>query len=167
MVDERLFQSVTLKNTGALGTTYRLVKTSVLRAEKTKEATSETPKKEIEDKEKVKESNEGSTPCASSLDRPSPSESGWIVFNSFTSTVRSSSLSDLTELVEKEYTEVFLIKGEERGFLVPHSSVTFAIEFSAPVAGTFQEEYTLVFDSKIPNVSHAEERWTMHCVVFV
>lgn len=48
--------------------------------------------------------------------------------------------------------EVFLVKGEEQGFLAPHSSVTFAIEFSAPVAGTFQEEYTIVFDSKIPDV---------------
>lgn len=48
--------------------------------------------------------------------------------------------------------EVFLVKGEEQGFLPPRGSVTFAVEFSAPVAGTFHEDYTLVFDSKIPNV---------------
>lgn len=35
VVDECLHQSITLRNNGALGTNYRLVKTSVLRAEQT------------------------------------------------------------------------------------------------------------------------------------
>ena len=33
VVDERLHQSITLRNDGGLGTNYRLVKTSVLRRE--------------------------------------------------------------------------------------------------------------------------------------
>ncbi len=41
VVDERLHQSITLRNNGALGTNYRLVKTSLLRTEQTK------PKEEI------------------------------------------------------------------------------------------------------------------------
>ncbi len=36
VVDERLYQSITLRNNGALGTNYRLVKTSLLRNEQTK-----------------------------------------------------------------------------------------------------------------------------------
>ena len=36
VVDERLQQSITLRNNGALGTNYRLVKTSALCAEQTK-----------------------------------------------------------------------------------------------------------------------------------
>ncbi len=35
VVDERLHQSITLRNSGGLGTNYRLVKTSLLRSEKT------------------------------------------------------------------------------------------------------------------------------------
>lgn len=36
VVDERLYQSITLRNTGALGTNYRLIKTSLLQSEQTK-----------------------------------------------------------------------------------------------------------------------------------
>ena len=46
VVDERLQQSITLRNNGALGTNYRLVKTSVLRAEQTKAQVLEKPKGE-------------------------------------------------------------------------------------------------------------------------
>ena len=53
--------------------------------------------------------------------------------------------------------EVFTIKAEERGFLGPQASVTFPIEFSAPVAGTFQEEYTLMFDPNIPEVCSSKK----------
>jgi hypothetical protein len=56
------------------------------------------------------------------------------------------------ELASREYFEVFTIKADERGFLGPQSSVTFPIDFSAPVAGTFHEEYTLVFDQNHPEV---------------
>ena len=62
------------------------------------------------------------------------------------------SLLDTSDLVETDSIEVFTIKAEERGFLAPQASVTFPIEFSAPIAGTFQEEYTLVFDPNIPEV---------------
>ncbi len=58
----------------------------------------------------------------------------------------------MSDLVRKEYIEVFTIKSDERAFLDPHSSVSFPIEFSAPIAGTFQEEYTIVFDQNHPEV---------------
>ena len=48
-----------------------------------------------------------------------------------------------------------MIRSDERGFLGPHSSITFPIEFTAPIAGTFQEEYTLVFDQNHPEVFHS------------
>jgi hypothetical protein len=35
VVDERLHQSITLRNSGGLGTNYRLIKTSLLRSEQT------------------------------------------------------------------------------------------------------------------------------------
>jgi ribosomal protein S2 len=53
VVDERLHQSITLRNNGGLGTNYRLVKSSLYRAEqaenqqeqnKTKQATSPSEK---------------------------------------------------------------------------------------------------------------------------
>lgn len=78
VVDERLFQSVTLKNTGALGTNHRLVKSSVLRAEQTKMLALQQLKKEDEQKDKSNDSKE-QTPCASSLDKPTPSESGLLI----------------------------------------------------------------------------------------
>lgn len=65
------------------------------------------------------------------------------------------SLLETSDLVETDSIEVFTIKAEERGFLAPQASVTFPIEFSAPIAGTFQEEYTLVFDPNIPEVCSA------------
>jgi hypothetical protein len=60
---------------------------------------------------------------------------------------------DVTELIENEYTDVFTIKSDEHGFLSPQSSVTFPIEFCSSVAGTFRDEYILIFDSGIPDVS--------------
>ena len=58
----------------------------------------------------------------------------------------------MSDLVRKEYIEVFTIKTDEHGFLGPHSSVSFPIEFTAPIAGTFQVDYTLVFDQTHPEV---------------
>jgi hypothetical protein len=46
VVDERLQQSITLRNNGALGTNYRLVKTGVLRSEQTKAQVPDKPKGE-------------------------------------------------------------------------------------------------------------------------
>ena len=66
-------------------------------------------------------------------------------------------LLDVTDIANKEYVEVFTIKTDERGFLQPHSSISFTIEFSAPVAGTFHEEYTLVFDQNVPEVKYHKE----------
>lgn len=69
MVDERLFQSVTLKNSGALGTNYRLAKTNVLRSEQ---------KVKTENKE-----NDASVPSgASSQNRTTPF-SGFSSFSFF------------------------------------------------------------------------------------
>lgn len=45
-----------------------------------------------------------------------------------------------------------MIRGEHNGFLAPHSTISFSIEFSAPVAGSFHEEYTFTFDQNIPEV---------------
>ena len=56
------------------------------------------------------------------------------------------------ELVNNECIEVFSVKADEHGFLAPHASISFPIEFTAPVAGTFQEDYTLVFDQTTPEV---------------
>lgn len=67
VVDERLYQSITLRNNGGLGTNYRLVKTSVLRAEQTKGQVADKPKEEIQ--------TEGS---GSSLNKETSSVSGWI-----------------------------------------------------------------------------------------
>jgi hypothetical protein len=67
VVDERLHQNITLRNNGALGTNYRLVKTSVLRAEQTKVQVSDNPKQET--------STEDS---GSSLKKETSSVSGWI-----------------------------------------------------------------------------------------
>jgi hypothetical protein len=116
VVDERLHQSITLRNNGALGTNYRLVKTSLLRSEQTKPQIADNPKDENSEVSLEKE----------------------------TSTV--------SDLVNKEYVEVFTIKSDEHGFLGPHSSVSFPIEFTAPVAGNFHEEYTIVFDQTHPEV---------------
>jgi hypothetical protein len=63
----------------------------------------------------------------------------------------------MTELVRKEYIEVFTIKSDEHGFLAPHSSVSFPIGFSSPVAGAFHEEYTIVFDQTHPEVYYSKE----------
>ncbi len=48
VVDERLYQSITLRNNGALGTNYRLVKTSLLRNEQTKNQVKDNHKEEIQ-----------------------------------------------------------------------------------------------------------------------
>ncbi|CAF3926048.1 unnamed protein product [Adineta steineri] len=104
VVDERLHQSITLRNNGGLGTNYRLVKTSLLRTEQANNQKEENKTKETTD------------------------------------------TSDVTDLVQNEYIEVFTIKADENGFLAPHASISFPIEFSAPIAGTFHEEYTLIFD---------------------
>ena len=70
MVDELLRQSITLRNTGALGTNYRLVKNSVLRAEKTQSEV--VPPKEKEPKAEI-------SPSSSSLDKQTTSISGSLI----------------------------------------------------------------------------------------
>ena len=47
VVDERLRQSITLRNNGALGTNYRLVPTKVLQEERTKTDVVDNHKEEI------------------------------------------------------------------------------------------------------------------------
>jgi len=47
VVDERLYQSITLRNNGGLGTNYRLVKTSLLRNEQTKNQIKDNHKEEF------------------------------------------------------------------------------------------------------------------------
>ncbi|CAF0802559.1 unnamed protein product [Adineta ricciae] len=115
VVDERLHQSITLRNNGGLGTNYRLVKTSVLRREQAENE---------KDQKKTKEP--ASTP-------------------------------DVADLVQKEYVEVFTIKAADQGFLASHSSISFPIEFTAPVAGTFHEEYTIAFDQ-----NHSELKFSIN-----
>ena len=74
---------------------------------------------------------------------------------------------DAMELASKEYIEVFTIKADERGFLGPNnSSVSFPIEFSAPVAGTFHEEYTLVFDQNHPEVYQLKQQSRNLLIIF-
>jgi len=68
VVDERLHQSITLRNNGALGTNYRLVKTSLLHTEKTKTDVIDNRKEEIQ--------TEGS---GSSLEKETSSISGSII----------------------------------------------------------------------------------------
>ncbi|CAF4147780.1 unnamed protein product, partial [Rotaria magnacalcarata] len=122
VVDEHLYQSITLRNTGALGTNYRLVKASVLQTEQNKAQTIENliPKPKPE--------------STSSLEK------------------ETSTMSDGTDIANGEYIDVFTIKADPIGFLAPHSTMTFSIEFSAPMAGGFHEEYTLVFDKNVPQL---------------
>jgi hypothetical protein len=72
VVDERLHQSITLRNNGALGTNYRLIKTSLLRAEQTTKQVVDNPKQETK--------TEGS--ATPSLDKETSSVSGSMIFNS-------------------------------------------------------------------------------------
>jgi len=48
VVDERLQQSITFRNNGALGTNYRLVKTSLLRSEQTAKEEKPNQKEEVQ-----------------------------------------------------------------------------------------------------------------------
>lgn len=73
VVDERLFQSVTLKNAGALGTNYRLVKSRILRAEQNK---AEANEKKTDDEEKKSEVKGSHTPSPSSMNKPTSSDAG-------------------------------------------------------------------------------------------
>jgi len=57
------------------------------------------------------------------------------------------------ELVNREFIEVFAIKADERSFIGPNSTVSFPIDFTSPIAGSFQEEYTIVFDENHPEVN--------------
>ena len=68
VVDERLHQSIILRNNGALGTNYRLIKTSLLRAEQTKTQVVDNQKQEIK--------TEGS-----SLDKETSTVSGWMIID--------------------------------------------------------------------------------------
>jgi hypothetical protein len=72
VVDERLHQSITLRNNGALGTNYRLIKTSLLGAEQTTKQVVDNPKQETK--------TEGS--ATPSLDKETSSVSGSMIFNS-------------------------------------------------------------------------------------
>ncbi|CAF0828693.1 unnamed protein product [Rotaria sp. Silwood1] len=138
VVDERLHQSITLRNDGGLGTNYRLVKTSLLRAEQNKTEIVNNRKEEM----KTGESK-------SSLEK------------------ETSTVSDGTDIANKEYIEVFTIKADERGFLAAHSSISFTIEFSAPVAGTFHEEYTFVFDQNIPELHFSVSAHSLDVPVWI
>jgi hypothetical protein len=69
VVDERLQQSITLRNNGALGTNYRLVKTSLLRNE-------QTPPTQVIENNKEEIKTEGS---ASSLEKGTSTVSGLII----------------------------------------------------------------------------------------
>ncbi|CAF3515844.1 unnamed protein product [Rotaria socialis] len=125
VVDEHLYQSITLRNTGALGTNYRLVKASVLQTEQNKAQAVENPIPKPKPE------------SASSLEKETSTMSGG---------------TDGTDIANGEYIDVFTIKADPIGFLAPHSSMTFSIEFSAPMAGGFHEEYTLVFDKNVPQL---------------
>jgi hypothetical protein len=48
VVDERLYQNITLHNNGGLGTNYRLVKTNLLRNEKNKTQINDDKKEDIQ-----------------------------------------------------------------------------------------------------------------------
>ncbi|CAF2605545.1 unnamed protein product [Rotaria sp. Silwood2] len=138
VVDERLHQSITLRNDGGLGTNYRLVKTNLLGTEQNKTQVVNNHKEEIKSDERK-----------SSLEK------------------EKSTVSDVTDIANKAYVEVFTIKAEERGFLASHSSISFTIEFSAPVAGTFHEEYTLVFDQNIPELHFSVNAQSLDVPVWI
>lgn len=140
VVDERLQESITLRNNGGLGTNYRLIKTSTLRSEQMKK------EKEAMQKEEVQ-----SEAPREAMEKETSSVSG---SNEFGETSRL--IHSLLDLVNKEVLEVFTIKTAENGFLGPHASLSFPIEFTSPIAGTFHEEYTIQFDQTHPEVQTFE-----------
>ncbi len=73
----------------------------------------------------------------------------------------------LIDLVSKEFIEVFTIKSDENGFIAPHSSISFPIEFSSPIAGTFHEEYTIVFEQNHPEVYYFQIVYNFIIIIFL
>ncbi|CAF1061820.1 unnamed protein product, partial [Didymodactylos carnosus] len=132
VVEEKLYQSLILKNAGALGTNYRLIKTNLLQIER--------ENADLETKEQQRQADFCKPVSRTSVEK------------------EHSTLSDTNKLIETEYVQVFHVKIPETGIIAAHASIQIEIEFSSPVAGKFEENYTIVFDDK----DSPELRFVLH-----